>query len=163
MDKIIEKISSYNIFNNLLPGVVFCLLADIFLVVPLVQSSVINGLFLYYFVGLVISRFGSVFIEPLLKKIGVVNFSSYLDYVSASKKDPKIELLSEVNNMYRTFLAMIILLLLTASYKFILNTWPQMAAGCTFVVTVALLALFLLAYKKQTKYIHERVLANRSL
>ena len=77
IDKILEKLSSYNIFNYLFPGVVFCLVADRYLSIPLLQDSIVNGLFLYYFIGLVISRFGSVAIEPVLKKAGFVKFTAY--------------------------------------------------------------------------------------
>jgi hypothetical protein len=73
----IEKISSYNLFNNLLPGVVFCLLADKFFSFSLIQSDIVVGLFFYYFVGLVISRVGSIIVEPLLKNIKIIEFTKY--------------------------------------------------------------------------------------
>ena len=44
----------------------------------------------------------TVIIEPILKKTNFVKFRDYPDYINASKKDGKIELLSEVNNTYRT-------------------------------------------------------------
>lgn len=100
MDKILDKLSSYNIFNYLFPGAVFCVVSDRYFTIPLLQDSIIDGLFLYYFVGLVISRFGSIAIEPLLKKLRIIQYSEYADFVEASKADPKIEILSESNNMY---------------------------------------------------------------
>ena len=53
----IDKLSSYNIFNYLFPGVLFCVIADRYFFIPLVQDSIVTGLFLYYFVGLVIRLF----------------------------------------------------------------------------------------------------------
>jgi len=64
MKEIIEKLSSYNIFNYLFPGVVFAILATKFTNLNLTFDNLFLGAFAYYFIGLVISRFGSVFIEP---------------------------------------------------------------------------------------------------
>jgi len=106
MKEIIEKLSSYNIFNYLLPGIVFSILTSKFTSTNLIFDNLIIGAFLYYFIGLVISRVGSVIIEPLLKRIKFLKFADYKDFVSVSKTDNKLEILSEANNMYRTFVSM---------------------------------------------------------
>jgi hypothetical protein len=95
---LLSKLSSYNLFNYLLPGIIFVVLAKELTRFFFVQDDIILGAFLYYFIGMVISRFGSLIIEPLLKKISLLKFADYGDFVTASKKDEKIELLSEVNN-----------------------------------------------------------------
>ena len=68
MKDLLDKISSYNLFNYLLPGVLFALLADGLTSYTFIQSDIVVGIFLYYFMGLVISRVGSLAIEPILKK-----------------------------------------------------------------------------------------------
>jgi len=68
MDKVIDKLSAYNIFTNLFPGVIYCFLADKFFGIPLIQDDLVVAIFLYYFCGMVISRISSVVLEPLLKK-----------------------------------------------------------------------------------------------
>src|SRR5690554_5225809 len=105
VENFIDKLSSYNIFNYLFPGVLFCVIADRYFFIPLVQDSIVTGLFLYYFVGLVISRFGSLVLEPIMKRLKIVKFSEYSDFINAVKSDPKIEILSETNNMYRSVLS----------------------------------------------------------
>lgn len=60
-----DKISSYNLFNYFLPGVLFAALADTVTSYNFLQSDLVVGVFVYYFFGLVISRFGSLIIEPL--------------------------------------------------------------------------------------------------
>jgi hypothetical protein len=40
-----------------------------------------------------------------LKKISFLKFALYSDFVSASKNDTKLGVLSEADNMYRTFSA----------------------------------------------------------
>jgi hypothetical protein len=45
MEKVLDKLSSYNVFNYLFPGVVFCVIADRYLAIPLLQESIVNGFF----------------------------------------------------------------------------------------------------------------------
>src|SRR5271167_2488702 len=97
MKELLDKLSSYNIFNYLLPGVVFVALTGDLISYSVGGQDILKSAFLYYFTGLVISRFGSLIIEPLMKRISLIKFASYKDFVAASKKDEKIELFSEEN------------------------------------------------------------------
>ena len=161
MNDILDKLSSYNIFNNLLPGIVFVALAEPFLRRSFVQKDLLTGLFLYYFIGMVISRVGSLVVEPILKKISFLRFADYKDFVSAAQSDAKIEILSEVNNTYRTLCALFLSLIATRGYEAI-ETWlPTMKKGTPFVVVLSLLVIFLWSYRKQTSYITKRIEANR--
>ena len=117
MKDLLDKLSSYNLFNYLLPGVLFVALIDKFTSLHLIQENVLIGAFVYYFIGSIISRIGSIFIEPFLKRVKFVTFSQYSDFVTASKEDPKIEILSEQNNMYRTFCAMLLLIGVVAAFE----------------------------------------------
>src|SRR3990167_4030735 len=119
MEKIIDKISTYNLFNYLLPGVLFVVLAKSFLFIDFTQGDIVLDVFIYYFVGLVISRFGSLVVETLLKAVKFLKFAKHEDFVNASKNDPKLEVLSQENNTYRTFIAMFVLLLLSKLYFYI--------------------------------------------
>jgi len=102
MKDILSKLSSYNLFNYLFPGILFVIVASKVTHYSLIQQDVVIGVFLYYFIGLVVSRFGSLVIEPILRKTSFLRFADYEDFVAALKKDEKLELLSEVNNTYRT-------------------------------------------------------------
>ena len=157
MEAILEKISSYNIFNYLVPGVLFAVVADAMTSYRFLQDNVIVGLFIYYFIGLVISRIGSLLVEPILKKIGFISFVEYSKFIAASKPDPKINLLSETNNMYRTLCSTVLLLLAVVLFDKYAPSLPWLDAASLYIVGVALLALFLFAYRKQTKYIVKRV------
>ena len=161
MKDLLDKLSSYNIFNYLLPGVLFAALVSKMTIYTLVQNDIVIGVFLYYFLGLVVSRFGSLVIEPILKKIGFVHFASYRDFVSASKKDDKIEVLSEVNNMYRTLCSLFVLLLLLLGYQSIQSHIPQLSRLNPAIAFVLLIVLFLLSYQKQTTYVTKRIEANK--
>ena len=157
MKDIIDKISSYNIFNYLFPGILFCILSKEVTGYDFIFSDIILGVFCYYFIGLVISRIGSLVIEPILKKIKFVVFSHYTDFIDASKSDPKIELLSETNNMYRTIVSLILILIILRLYSILEINFPIFITIRWVFIALLLLALFLFSYKKQTKYIFDRV------
>lgn len=157
MNELLNKLSSYNIFNYLLPGVVFSVLGDALTSLKFIQSDIIIGAFFYYFIGLIISRIGSLAIEPILKSTGFVKFSSYCDFVEASKKDEMIKVLSESNNMYRTFCSLFTLIIIVKIFELTISASPVVSQWATEFVVVALLLLFLFSYRKQTEYITKRI------
>ena len=161
MKDLLNKLSPYNLFNHLLPGIIFAILASKVTYYNFIYDDIIIGLFLYYFIGLVISRFGSLVIEPFLKRISFLKFADYKDFVAASQKDEKIELLSEVNNTYRTLCSLSILLLLLKLYEKIECWFPFLKDRGVIVFIVILLIMFLLSYRKQTGYVTKRINANK--
>lgn len=161
MKDILDKLTSYNIFNYLFPGVLFVIIAKATTDYNFVQEDTFLGAFLYYFIGMTISRFGSVIIEPLFKKIKFLEFSDYKDFVTASKKDSKIELLSEVNNTYRTLNAMTFSLLLLKFYNFLDTKFQFGNSLSLMIMTLIVTALYVFAYRKQTNYITKRINANK--
>lgn len=162
MKEVLDKITSYNLFNYLLPGVLFVAILDKFTIYSLTQENLILGVFVYYFIGLVISRFGSLIIEPFLKLVSFLKFADYADFVSASKIDSKVEDFSEVNNMYRTFTAIFVLLLLLKGYELLAVKIPILNEHTPLILVIVLLVMFLFSYRKQTGYITMRIKANKS-
>lgn len=162
MKEIIDKISSYNLFNYLLPGIIFVILLKQVTSFNLVLEKDFLGAFLYYFIGLVISRIGSLILEPIYKYIKLVRFSDYKDYLEATKNDEKIELFSEINNTYRTLASLFFCLLICILYdRFIFNLLSKYNIDI-YVTTIGLLILFVFSYKKQTGYINKRIEKNNS-
>lgn len=161
MKDILSKLSSYNLFNYLLPGIIFVILCERFTRYTFIQPDIIIGVFLYYFIGLVISRFGSLVIEPVLRRVSFLKFADYKDFVVASKADGKLEVLSEVNNTYRTLCSLFVLLVLLKVYELIEIKFAELKEWSGAVLVVLLLIMFLFSYRKQTAYITKRVKANR--
>lgn len=161
MNEFLSKLSSYNIFNYLLPGVVFAVAADTFTNYALVQSDLVIGVFVYYFIGLAISRFGSLVLEPLLRKLSFLHFADYAEFVAASEADPKIELLSEINNTYRTLCSAVLLVGLLRLYQAIEVCLPGLQDWTDTILLVLLVVMFLFSYRKQTEYITKRVKVGR--
>lgn len=157
MKEIIDKLTSYHVFNYLFPGILFAGIGSHYTPYSLILDNIIIGVFVYYFYGLVISRVGSLILEPLFKKLNFVRFVPYAQFVAATKVDEKIEVLSETNNMYRTLISVLVCLLLTRIYSQLQSAYPWFAGYAPSVVIVVLLILFAFSYKKQTEYITKRI------
>jgi hypothetical protein len=157
MNEILTKISSYNIFNYLFPGAVYCVLGDRAGVITLRSPDIATTLLIYYFVGLAISRIGSVCIEPVLKKFRFVTYSNYSDYVTACTKDAKVEVFVEVSNTYRTLAAVFLLLPLSACVRKWADVWHITETSRILCLSAALLIIFLISFRKQSAYISKRV------
>jgi len=160
MKELLSKLSSYNLFNYLFPGIIFAFLASEITRYSFIQEDIAVGAFLYYFIGLVVSRFGSLAIEPLLKRISFLKFANYKDFVVASKKDEKIELFSEVNNTYRTLCSLFSLLIILKLYEKVELRFPFLKEWDAIILVVLLLVMFLFSYRKQTNYITKRIKIN---
>lgn len=157
MKELLDKLTTYNLFNYLLPGILFCVILTSYTSFNFFVDSAIMNLFICYFSGLVISRVGSLFLEPFLKYISFLKFAPYKDFVEAGKADSKLDLLSEANNMYRTISVVFFLLLLAKLYELLGSVIYFFFEYSLSILIVLLLFLFLLSYRKQTNYIKSRV------
>lgn len=170
---VVEKISSYNIFNNFFPGIVFCYIVKQITRISLVNGGILENLFIYYFIGMVISRIGSVFVEKWLKSLQIkdritktkktfLNFAPYDKYIEASEKDSFIKVLNETNNIYRTIISVFLVAIVVKLYDWLFYDYIKCLGimgknlisigGCLIIII-----LFIHSYKKQTDYIRSRV------
>jgi len=120
----------------------------------------LEGAFLYYFIGLVINRIGSLIIGPILVKLNFVVFTTSDNYYTALKKDAKIDVLSETNNMFRSICAVFFVLILFVLSEFIRLHINWDNAVTRIIVLSMIFVLLIFSYKKQTKLIGRRVEAN---
>lgn len=157
MNELLEKLSTYNIFNFLLPGILFAVIGDVVTSYELVQKDIVVGVFLYYFIGLVISRVGSLIVEPTFKALDIVKFEPYSDYIEASQKDEKILTFNEENNVFRTMIALFLLLIGLIGLEALLGIYPGLSDWVLPATLIALLILFSFAYRKETAYITKRI------
>ncbi|WP_317989182.1 hypothetical protein [Faecalibacillus intestinalis] len=162
-NKLIEKISSYNIFNNLLPGIIFCYIVEKTTRLIFQTGEVWEKFFIYYFAGMIINRIGSILVEPMLKSLKTrkkrkfLEFAPYSDYIEASENSPFIKTLNETNNTYRTFIAMMLTIMVIKICDLIGNFITIGNNIIFLIVWLVITALFIYSYKKQTDYIRERV------
>jgi hypothetical protein len=156
MKEYFETLTSYNIFNNLLPGVLFAIFSEKLTGLSMIQENIVLTLFLCYFVGLCISRIGSLVIEPALKRISFVVFVKYENYLVALEKDPGLERLSEVNNMYRSLLSLSLILCFLVVFKVVLGSIGLSKDALVRVLPILFIIIFAWSYRKQTQYINTR-------
>ncbi|MBK8305258.1 MAG: hypothetical protein IPK98_18475 [Chloracidobacterium sp.] len=157
MKDLLDKLSSYNLFNYLLPGVLFAGLSKYVTDYDYIQENVVIGVFLYYFMGMVISRIGSIIIGPILQWSGFIKFAEYEDFVKGCKVDERIELFSEINNTYRTLISLFVVLLLLRLHNCIQVSWEITPRTSAIIGVTAAILLFVFSYKKQTKFVTKRV------
>ena len=152
-----DKLSSYNLFNYFFPGLIFVVILKETTNYNLYQKDLLIGAFLYYFIGLIISRIGSVLIENFLKhkKIDFVKELDIIKLLKAFKADHKIEIFFEVCNMYRTITAMFLLLILIKGYEIIIKNLIQHNSLLYIILEILGFMIFLFAYKKQNKYVFD--------
>ena len=83
INKLIDKLSSYQIFNYFFPGVLFINILDYFTIISIPRDRVEFLVFIYYFTCMVLSRIGSVVVEPIYKGFCWVVFAKYQHYLNA--------------------------------------------------------------------------------
>lgn len=157
MNELLTKISSYNILNNLFPGAIFCFVCSNITNYNLIPQDIISALFFYYFIGMIISRIGSLVVEKILRKIKIINFACYNDFIKASKKDTFLKIMSETNNIYRTIISLVLSLSAIKLYAYIEKIFCVYSIIKYIICAVLLVIIFLFAYRKQTNMIKERV------
>lgn len=162
MSGILEKLDSYQILINLFPGAFFGLALKFFLGLTLPTQNVGEDIVVYYFMGLIINRIGSLFVEPILKKFRFIQYAPYPDFVKAAKADSKIDTLSEMNNYTRSLLTCVLLLPVMRILQALSSKWTWFSLNWKWGAIALLVVLFLFAYRKQTDYVRKRVEAVNS-
>lgn len=157
MNNFIEKLGSYQIMTNLMPGVFFGIGLKLLLGITLPIQNTGEEIIVYYFMGLIINRISSLIVKPILNACIFIKEASYSDYIKAANIDPKIDVLSETNNHFRTLLTSSLLLIITAILKDRICTIKWMSLNWKWVLMIFLSMLFLSALIKQTNFICKRI------
>lgn len=157
---IIDKLSQYNFLTNILPGTVLCLIIEYVVGYHIINDDIYLSYIMFYFAGIVNSRFGSLVVEPLLKKARIVKFEEYDRFVQAENKDPKITMLSQETNVYRSYLSVMCLTLLLLGFNQISMRCQSLQQYADILLVSLLFVLFLLSYIKQIGYVKKRICVN---
>lgn len=156
IEKIIDRISSYQFFNFFYPGAIFIAIMDHLLKKDFAEYSIWHLLLFCYFLGMTFSRIGSLMIECPMTKWHIIEEINYPRLVKAEKKDSKVMLLQEICNTFRTlsatFFVLTILMLMEDCLGIGLEFTNKDIALCIFIAV-----LFLFSFKKQYKYVKSRI------
>ncbi|TCW48845.1 hypothetical protein EDC53_104210 [Phytobacter diazotrophicus] len=159
MEDFLNKISTYQIFNNLVPGAFFVSFIETSLNIDISGNQLIKSIIVYYIVGLVIGRIGSTILTPFLKLIKIVEYIPYKEFINASTQDEKINSLQESSGMYRNLLCMSLILFILCSIIHVCFHNKNMLIEI--IVTLFLIMIFTLSYRKQVLFISTRI-SNRT-
>ena len=78
------RISNYNLLNNLIPGAILCVLLKYLVGYDLMNVGILELLVIFYFVGMVNGRIGSLVVECFLKKVHFVTFREHQQFANSS-------------------------------------------------------------------------------
>lgn len=157
MNELLNKLSEYHFVQSLVPGMIFTYCSKMFYGVNFLTDKPIYDFCVILIIGLIISRVGSLIIEPLLKKIKILNFCNYSEYIKASKKDSTIKNLSETNNLYRVIIATFFILIVEKFYFILSEKIVWLADWSYLLLSFLLIVLFVFSYRKQTNFIKQRI------
>lgn len=157
LGKMIEKLSAYQIFNYLFPGIIFNYGIEQITSFKLVPEDMLYRLFVYYITGMILSRIGSTIIEPIYKKSCIVVYARYKDYLDALEHDQKLDILVMENNTFRTLLSTFIVMAIFFLIDQIEWLHDKYDSFVAIIIYLALLVfLFSVAFRKQTAFIRSK-------
>lgn len=159
--QLIDKLSQYSFLTNILPGAVLIIVLKYIVGYDIIIDGnwFLTGV-MFYFAGMVCNRFSSLLIKPLLEALHIVKSLPYKTYIEGEKKDKKIITLNTDNNAYRTYIAVFCISLLAYFYRRILCQIDFFVDYQYVILIILLIVLFVFSYRKQTKYIRERIEAD---
>ena len=175
MENLLSRISAYELLNNFIPGAVYIGIVERVTHFKLGAPNTYTALVLCYFSGVVICRIGSLYFGNSQHKrssddTNTINEPDsngipHSDFTKAEvlDKERKVTSLAATNNMYRTFIALPLCVLLTVLLDLVWCYIPEsiciIVERKTTIVILACIGLALLfnkAYKKQSWYVANR-------
>lgn len=151
ISKLLEKISRYEIINNLIPGTALCFILSYF-GYPILDYDIGVCLIICYFVGLINSRFSSLVLEGLCKKTKLIKWREYELYNKAKKERPFVETMQECANMFRAFVSVFLISLAAYFIQQILPNNLFLQNNGLWILIAMLFLLFLFSYRKQVNH-----------
>lgn len=160
MEYILNLLLLFELFNNLFPGVIFIYFLKQYNYFPFnANTEVYESLFIAYFAGLLINRMTSLFLEPILKALhffDLFKISNYPEFLQGRKSDDRIKIPIQINNMYRAYLLIFLLLLFLIMLKITsIKDFYFYKKGITSLLF--LIYIFAHSYIKQTRSIKKRL------
>lgn len=142
-------------FNNLVPGAISALFFDGFVLTEsLFDMNIVIVLVVCYVLGVIGSRIGSVVLEPLAKRVGLIRRGEYSRFVQAKKIDGQIDVLVTISSMYRSLAGSAVLSTAAFLYSLVPTRWRF----CTLVfAAIGTFILLIASWCKQELYVVKRI------
>ena len=151
-----QKLSSYKLFNFLFPGIIFYYIINNYTKIHINKDeNIIISIAMIYFLGMILNRIGAI-IESIFRKFKIIQFAEYKDFDKAEKKDEKLQILNEINNMYRTIISLFIISIIIKTYEILFDSY-NFTDIKILILLLTILFLFIYSYRRQIKFIKDRV------
>ena len=159
MGSFTEKLSPYDFINNLFPGVLVLAFMAWSLNLSFTADGVISIVVYFcivYFVGIIMSRLGSLVLEPIFRKTRIAKW--HKNYYVGERNDPKIPILLRDLNMYRSLaVSSLFCCLISPVAVFITKTISCCMCLEAMLVLFIVAVIFTCSYGKQSRLIYRRV------
>ena len=162
MDSPVAKLGAYDLLVTLLPGVI---LVEALRAagMPLISyESWAPYAVLAYVLGLLSSRLGSLLVSKVGAWVENVPQESdwYASFITAEKRDPKIQVLLQSANGYRSLCGAVLAYFLLIALWSLSDLLGIPHHWRLHISVAAFGAIFFVAYLKQNKYVRDRARAN---
>lgn len=157
-ERILEKISSYNFLNYIIPGTILSIILNkVYGWDVLYRDNWYLSCIIFYFVGMLNGRVGSLIVEPIVIRCFNVDRVSYGEYVKAERIDHKIAVLDSQKNVYRSFLSMSIILICVELIDGLQINCDELLELRMLIFLFLLIIIFIVSYAKQSRYVCNRI------
>ena len=103
IEKVLDKISKYDIIVNFIPGSVFVYCCKFFGQVDILYNNFLIDIPVIYFYGMLSELIGDALIN-FLKILKIVNYANYDDFLKADKRNSKVSLISRKVSMLKAMI-----------------------------------------------------------
>lgn len=152
-------ISSYNLINYFVPGVVFVYFIENLTTLKITSGDILVDIILYFVLGIAVNRFGSLFLKDYFRVLAnkKVIRNDYVDYVNAIKQDSELKLINEMTDLYKTFATILLLLPLIKLFEFTRMKYDFVNEISIPFTLALLLVLSIMAFNAQEYYSSKRI------
>jgi hypothetical protein len=158
------SISSFNLINFFVPGVLFIFILNKTTNLLNLPQDTTTLIILYYIAGIAVNRFGSLYIRKMLKFFSLIKETEdahrgqrYENYIDAKRYDHELKEITQMSDLYKTFIAVIFLSVAFNIYEEIRSCCAILVQYEYLIFTLLILLLALKSYIVQDDYIQKRV------
>ena len=155
MEKLLEKIDSYNIFTNVIPGFLFLIFNTYYF--NFHGLSIGEQIIVAYFVGQTLNRIGSIVTGKILLLFTKEKGETYDKYIKANKNDEMISTLLTERNTFRTLCTLFVICIIEIGLSKVINIYNFSKEIITLLVLILLIVIYAISFCKHNKYVANRI------
>ncbi|MBP9843041.1 MAG: hypothetical protein KBC62_03485 [Candidatus Pacebacteria bacterium] len=155
-------ISSHNLINYFVPGVLFVHLLKNVTNYNFWPTDLLTSVIIYYIAGVVVNRFGSIYVKKFLRPLMISKEHPdkgirYENYVNAKIADPEIKEIVQMSDLYKTILAIMILVPIIMFFEKIMSESATLYKYSELIIFLFFFLLFFKSYVAQDEYVEKRI------